>query len=108
MCLRFVFLTALRVPAWLRLSRRSSAWKDTDILLLPHQVALLERRSTTHPKLTRADCALSAALLAVIPRARHSGLRLPVTPATVLRWHRDLVKRRWTAKSRPESPGRPR
>ena len=48
-----------------------------------------------------------AALLAVIPRARHTGLSLSVTPATILRWHRDLAKRRWTAKSRPKSPGRP-
>ncbi len=49
-----------------------------------------------------------AALLAVIPRARHTGLSLSVTPATILRWHRDLVKRRWAAKSRPKSPGRSR
>jgi hypothetical protein len=37
---------------------------------------------------------LLAALLAVIPRARHTGLHLPVTPATILRWHRELLKRR--------------
>jgi transposase len=79
-----------------------------EILLLRHQVALLESRSTARPKLTWADRALIASLLAVIPRTRHAGLRLPVTPATILRWHRDLVKRRWAAKSRPKSPGRPR
>ena len=99
MCLRFLFLLALRVPAWLRLSRRSSAWKDAEILLLRHHVALLERRSTARPKLTWADRALFPALLTVIPRARHNGLRLLVTPATILRWHRDLVRRRWAAKS---------
>ena len=107
MCLRFLFLLALRVPTWLRLSRRSSTWKDAEILLLRHQVALLER-NTARPKLSWADRALFAALLAVIPRARHSGLRLPVMPATILRWRQDLVKRRWAAKSRPKSPGRPR
>jgi putative transposase len=108
MCLRFAFLLAPRVLAWVRLSRRSSAWKDAEILPLRHQVALLERRSAARTKSTWADRALFAALLAVIPRARHAGLHLPVTPATILRWHRDLVKRRWAAKSRPESPGRPR
>ena len=94
MCLRFVFLLALRVPAWLRLSRRSSAWQDAEILLPRHQIALLERRSAARPKLTWTDRAVFAALLAVIPRVRRAGLRLPVTPATILRWHRDLAKRR--------------
>jgi hypothetical protein len=83
-------------------------WKDTEILLLHHQIALLERRSAARPKLTWADRALMAALTAVIPRPHHSCLRLPVTPAAILRRHRDLVKRRWAAKSRPEKPGRPR
>ena len=55
MCLRFVFLLALRAPTWLRLSRRPSAWKDAEILLLRHQVALLERRSAARPKPTWAD-----------------------------------------------------
>jgi transposase len=108
MCLRFVFLLAVRLSSWLRLSRRPSAWKDAEILLLRHQVALLERRSAARPKLTWADRALIAMLLAVIPRPRHAGLRLPVTPATILRWHQDLVKCRWAARSKPKSAGRPR
>jgi transposase len=108
MCLRFVFLLPLRVPAWLRLSRQSAAWKDAEILLLRHHVALLERRSVTRPKLSWADRALFVALLAVLPRARHAGLHLPVTPATILRWRRDLVKRRWAARSQRKPLGRPR
>ncbi len=36
-----------------------------------------------------------AALLAVIPKARRRGLRLLVTPETIVRWHRDIVRRRW-------------
>jgi hypothetical protein len=66
MCLRFVFLLALGAAVWLRLSRHSSAWKDAEILLLRHQVALLERRSTARPTLTWADRALIAALLAEV------------------------------------------
>ncbi|MGH3403476.1 MAG: integrase core domain-containing protein [Streptosporangiaceae bacterium] len=44
----------------------------------------------------------------MIPRPRHAGLFLPVTPATILRWHRDLVKRHWAARSRSKKAGRPR
>jgi putative transposase len=92
MWLQFVFLPALSVSAWLRLSRRSSVWKDAEILLLCHQIALLERRSTARPKLTWADRVLFAALLAVIPRVRHAGLRLRVTPATILRRHATITR----------------
>jgi transposase len=77
-------------------------------LLLRRQITLLERCSTACPKLTWVDRALIVALLAVIPRRRRAGLRLLVTPATILRWHQDLVKRRWAAKTKPRSPGRPR
>jgi putative transposase len=108
MCLRFVFLLVLRAPVWLRLSRRSSAWNDAEILLLRHQVTLLESRGTVRPKPAWADRVWFAALPAVIPRSCDAGLRLPVTPATILRWRRDLVKRRWAAKSRRKKPGRPR
>jgi len=58
------------------------------------QIALLERRSTTRPKLTWADRTFIAALLAVIPRTRHAGLHLPVAPPTILRWNRDPLRRR--------------
>jgi transposase len=46
-------------------------------------------------------------LLAVIPKARRQGLRLLVTPDTILRWHRDIVRRRWTARSMRGKTGRP-
>jgi transposase len=82
--------------------------KDAEILLLRHQVAVLQRQGTVRPRLSWADRALIATLLAVIPRRRHGALHLPVTPAAILRWHRDLVKRRWAAKSRHKRPGRPR
>jgi hypothetical protein len=55
MCLRFVFLLVVRVPSWLRLSRRSSVRKDAEVLLLRHQVVLLERHNTARLKLTWAD-----------------------------------------------------
>jgi putative transposase len=44
MCLRFVFLLITRLTAWLRLSRREEAGKTTEILILRHQLAVLQRR----------------------------------------------------------------
>src|ERR1035437_9590336 len=99
MCLRFAFLLITRVTAWLRLSRREDAWKTAEILILRHQLTVLQRRRPRRPQLNWADRALLAALLAallgVIPKARRRGLRLLVTPDTIVRWHRDIVRRRW-------------
>jgi len=94
MFLRFVFLLIPRVAAWLRLSRREERWKTAEILILRHQVAVLQRRQPRRPKLNWADRALLAALLSLIPKARRQGLRLLVTPDTIVRWHRDIVRRR--------------
>jgi putative transposase len=107
MCLRFVFLLIRRLAAGLQLSRREEAWKTAEILILRHQVAVLQRQQSRRPKLNWADRALLAALLGVIPKARRHGLRLLVTPDTILRWHRDIVRRRWAARSVYAKTGRP-
>jgi hypothetical protein len=107
MCLPLVFLLITRLAAWLRLSRREEAWKTAEILILRHQLAVLQRRQPRRPKLNWADRALLAALLGVIPKGRRHGLRLLVTPDTILRWHRDIVRRRWAARSMPAKTGRP-
>jgi putative transposase len=107
MCMRFVFLLITRLAAWLPLSRREETWKTAEILILRHQLAVLQRRQPRRPKLNWADRALLAALLSVIPKARHHGLRLLVTPDTILRWHRDIVRRRWAARSMRGRTGRP-
>jgi len=107
MCLRFVFLLITRVAAWLRLSRREERWKTAEILILRHQVAVLQRRQPRRPKLNWADRALLAALLGLIPKARRQGLRLLVTPDTIVRWQRDIVRGRWTARSMRGRTGRP-
>jgi putative transposase len=99
MCLRFVFLLITRVAAWLRLSQREEAWQTAEILILRHQLAVLQRRQPRPPDVNWADRALLATLLGVIPKARRQGLRLLVTPDTILRWHRDIVRRRWAARS---------
>jgi putative transposase len=90
----------------LRLALREEAWKDAEILPLRHQVGVLQRQQVRKPRLTWADRALIAALTSVILRPRRAGLRLLVTPDTILRWHRDLLRRRWAAWSRAGRSGR--
>jgi len=107
MCLRFVFLLVTQLAASLRLSRREEAWKTAEILILRHQLAVLQRHQPRRPKLNWADRALLAALLSVVAKARRHRLRLLVTPDTILRWHRDLVRRRWAIRSMRGRTGRP-
>jgi hypothetical protein len=107
MCLLFVFLLTMRLAAWLRQSRRDETWKTAEILILRHQLILLQRRQPRRPKLNWADRALLATLLGVIPKARRDGLRLLVTPDTILRWHRNIVCRRWATRSRRGNTNRP-
>src|SRR6266496_175368 len=56
------------------------------------------RRQTSRPTLRPADRALLAALTRLLPRRRRHGLL--ITPQTVLRWHRELVRRKWTQPAR--------
>jgi putative transposase len=93
------------VIRWLRLSRREETWKTAEILVLRHQIAVLQRQVSS-PRLSWADRAILAALARRLSAARRRQLSLIVTPRTLLRWHADLVKRRWTYPRR--APGRPR
>jgi hypothetical protein len=86
---------------WLLGRRRRS--KELEILVLRHELAIL-RREVTRPKLNRADRALLAALSRSLPRPEWTSF--PVKPDTLLRWHRQLVARRWTYAH--AMPGRPR
>ncbi|MFE6806290.1 integrase core domain-containing protein [Streptomyces sp. NPDC057681] len=89
---------------WLRLLARSSAAKDAEILVLRHQLTVLQRTSPT-PAFTPGDRALLAALLRLLSKRHRSALKLLVTPRTVLRWHARLVAKKWTYPHR--GPGRP-
>src|SRR6266508_3558215 len=103
MVLSFAYWSLRRLLELVALRRRSEREKEIEILLLRHQLRVLERQ-VARPQLTQADRALLAAFSRMLPRQawRQS---LFVTPTTLLRWHRELVARRWTYPHR--RPGRP-
>ena len=87
--------------------RSSSATKDVEILMLRHQLAVAQRRDPRIArKLTWADRAWLGLPAGLLPADRLPRLRLIVTPGTLLRWHRDLSRRRWARRSQRRS-GRP-
>ena len=98
----FVYPMARSLFALVWLLARPRRSKEFEILLLRHELAVL-RRHAGRPRLTRADRALFAALSRAVPRTARANLA--VTPETLVRWHRQLVARRWTYAHR--TAGRP-
>jgi putative transposase len=106
--LKLIFLVVSRAVSLLGLSRRESWWKDAEILMLRHQLAVAEReRPRTRARLTWPDRAWLALLAGTVPIERLAAMWLIVTPGTILRWHRDIVRRRWSRRSRQSRSGRP-
>jgi putative transposase len=94
--LKLIFLIATHAVSVLGLSRRETWWKDAEILMLRHQLAVvLRERPRAHSRLTWPDRAWLALLAGTLPADRQAAMRLIITPATILRWHRDIVRRRW-------------
>ena len=88
----FVYLVVRNLFALVWLLARPRRSKELEILVLRHELAVLCRRA--RPALTRADRVLLAALSRSLPRPAWTGF--PVKPQTLLRWHHQLVARRWT------------
>jgi putative transposase len=102
MALSFVYLAFVSLLKLLIRRGRTVDVKDIELLVLRHQLEVL-RRQVERPKLRASDRALLAGTGWLLPPARRQGPL--VTPQTLLRWHRELVRRRWTYP--PARPGRP-
>jgi putative transposase len=85
-----------KLLSWMALHARSDTAKEIEILVLRHQLAVLQRRAP-RPRISWTDLAVIAALGRLLPAPRRLGLL--VTPSTILRWHRQLVRGRWTTRS---------
>jgi hypothetical protein len=96
-----VYRSLAALLSWLALLPRSSASKNAEILILRHEVAVL-RRASPRPRINWTDRALLAALARILPKALRA--HRIVTPATLLRWRRRMVTKKWT---QPRAPGRP-
>jgi hypothetical protein len=89
----FVLYLVVSVLARLVASSGDAGSKDIEILVLRHELKVL-RRKAGQPKLRPSDRALLAAVARVLHRDRWTSFL--VTPQTLLRWHRELVRRKWT------------
>ena len=101
--LRLLYLIFSQLLSWLTLLPRAPSSTDIELLVLRHEVAVL-RRTNPKPRLNWADRALLAALIRHLPAVLRGQCVIVVTPATVLRWHRRLVTKKWTYPSRSGRP----
>ena len=107
MLLRLASLALTNTFTLMRLLAMSDQDKDIEILALRHQLIVLQRQ-VGKPVFTQADRMVLAGLLRYLPPEKLRKLLLLVRPDTLLRWHRDLIKRRHAATCAPKRRGRPR
>jgi hypothetical protein len=104
--LRLAYLAATNAFAFLRLLPVSDGDKDIEILALRHQLLVMHRQ-VGKPSFTETDRVILAGLLHHLPMDKLRNFLLLVRPDTILRWHRELLKRRHAATCAPKRRGRP-
>ena len=109
MLVRFAYLAVSQAFATLRLLPLSDREKNVEILALRHQLTVLQRQiGDQRARLGPEDRAFLAALLSGLPRQTVRRIWVLVSPDTVLRWHRDLIRHQQARASARRRPGRPR
>jgi putative transposase len=104
MALTFLYRAFCRILQILRRLGQDRTELAGEVVMLRHEVTVL-RRQISRPSLQPADRAILAGLAGLVSRARRCGML--VQPETLLRWHRDLVKRHWTYSKKPGRPSMP-
>jgi len=109
------FIIAKSFSLWLdciRLGRKSSTEKDLEILILRHQLSILERKYHKVVRPSRGEKLILAVLVNQLKRKIGYSIHdlknviHIVRPETVLKWHRELVRRKWTFRQEKQG-GRP-
>jgi putative transposase len=100
-----VYLSLCRLFGLVRSARRSESDKDIEIMVLRHQVRILQRQLHARVRHRPSDRAILAALSRLLPRSRWR--LFLVTPDTLLRWHREAAKHKWRRWRKQRGPGRP-
>ena len=104
MVFALVYAVVGRLLSLIVLRGRGEASKDVELVLLRHETSVL-RRQLPRPRLEPADRLIMAAFARRLPR---SLWKFPiVSPSTLLRWHRELLARKWTYPHTAKSLGRP-
>lgn len=98
MAVKLIYQLIAKVFAWLALLTRDDTANHVEIVALRHEVEIL-RRQVGKPKPSWTDRAVLAALARLLPRELRA--HRIVTPATLLAWHRRLVKRKWSQPAHP-------
>ncbi len=104
MLLKIVYMLTCRVFSSAALGFRCDRAKDAELLVLRHENAVL-RRNVGRVRYEPGDRVWFAALARLLPRRRWTGM-FPVTPATLLAWHRKLAGSKYGTSKR-RKPGRP-
>ncbi|MBT2234682.1 hypothetical protein [Nonomuraea sp. NEAU-A123] len=107
MLLRLAYLAVTSTFSFMRLLPMTDRDKEIEILALRHQLMVLQRQ-VAKPMFTPEDRLLLSGLLHHLPMDKLRQLVLLVRPDTLMRWHRDLLRRRHAAVIAPRRPGRPR